>query len=154
MGWNEDTRRLFVQTYSLDAPLDEEYAARHLATCFQTWHQFLAGRRPVVSDPSGVLGTALQRPSAVDVVPVTTPEARFSLPQPLGAKLLGAFVDADFPETRVDAGWLATYLAVERVVAFRGGAVRRVRRRIGVADVRSAASDFAMNYLRGLGCAQ
>jgi hypothetical protein len=155
MGWITDVHRQKIEQYSLPASADEAYLARHLSTCFQTWETFLSGSRPVAPDPPDVrvLRKVMETPSDMDLLPLSTPEARFSLPQEVGQALMAVFVDADFPDTRpAYEGWLDTYLVLRRIVESRDRkGFRSVRRMKRGADLVQAASNFTRERLRASG---
>ena len=151
LGWSDEVASEKIARYSLAAPNDESYLARHLATCFQTWEQFLSGKRPLAPDPdeARVLGWALDAPADVDLAPLTTPEARFLEPQPVGETLLAVFVDADFPDSGPrSADWRRTYTVLRRIVEQRKPARFEAKRRMkpGPALARAAAS-FVLEHL-------
>jgi hypothetical protein len=149
-GWSDARRVAMIATYSLGAPEDERYLAAHLATCFQKWDTFLSGGRPIAPDPEGVLAPALHQPAHVDTAPLTTPEARFDTDVTLGARLLAAFVDADYPgrEGPDAADWRKTFTVIRRVLEKHGRHFEAWRRYQSGDDIRTSAAVFIRDWLR------
>lgn len=149
IGCDEENQARLIAEYSIAAPDDEEYLAHYLGRCFDHLHHWLEGRPPTGSDVLGVL-EALKRNPGDDVYPMTTPEARYkrAVELPSGL-LLAAFADADYPVGRPDEEeWGKTYRILERYLDDR---FVRLRRRVGVTDIRSEAYRFVRDHLEGEG---
>ena len=142
-----------IAEYSLVAPLDRDYLASHLATCFQEWERFLSGGRPEETDPRGVFRKARSAPSGEDFTWLTTPEARFDQDVLLGEHLLAVFVDADFPSRANDRDWLRTYTVLQRVARVRQAEFVSIRRSVGAVNYPQYASDFVRRRMRASGYA-
>ncbi|WP_199745978.1 hypothetical protein [Corallococcus sp. AB030] len=157
MSWAPERHQEKIAQYSLPAAADETYLAKHLATCFQTWSRFLAGERPVAADAAdiGVLRKVMSAPAQQDVLPLTTPEARYSSALDVGPKLMAVFVDADYPSTRsseINTAWLETYTVLRRIVERRNeDGFHSLRRMARGRDLVQAAATFTKEYLYELG---
>ncbi|HCF56867.1 MAG TPA: hypothetical protein DFS52_02585 [Myxococcales bacterium] len=151
LRWSPEVASEKIARFSLSAPDDETYLARHLATCFQSWERFLARERPLAPDTleARVLGWALEAPADVDVTALTTPEARFLESQTLGETLLAVFVDADFPDlSPASSDWRNTYAVLRRIVERRKPAVFKPLRRMKPGpSLAQAATSFVLERL-------
>jgi hypothetical protein len=150
-GWKSNPERHaeMIARYWLGAPEDEQYLAAHLATCFQQWDVFLSGERPVQVDSARVLANPLRGAKDEDLVPLTTPEARFDSALVLGEKLLAGFVDADYPERGPQTAlWRETFLVLQRVLEKHGRPFHSWRRYKSREDIRGFAATFVRNWLR------
>jgi hypothetical protein len=155
MGWSTSVHRQKIEQYSLPAPEDERYLARHLATCFQIWETFLSGNRPIAPDPADVrvLRSVMDAPPDRDLVPLSTPEARFSSSQEVAQGLLAIFVDADYPDTSEEhEDWLKTYTVLRRIVERKNkNGFKSLRRMKKDPSILHAAYAFTRDMLRAQG---
>ena len=151
LGLAAGSHEALIAEYSLVAPLDQDYLASHLATCFQEWEQFLSGNRPKESDPRGVLRRAISAPQGEDYTWLTTPEARFEQDLLLGDQLLAVFVDADFPSGANAKEWRRTYTVLQRIAANRKAEFVSIRRTVGAVNYRQYTSELVRRRMRDLG---
>jgi len=143
-----------IAEHSIPAPDDETYLAHYLARCFDSLHMWLDGQRPTGLDVLGVLGMLRnhdynagrgQSGTDEDMLPATTPEARFTANVDLSSLLLAAFVNVDYPIGRADEdGWAKTYRALEGLL---GDDFYRLRGDVGIPDLRGAAYRFVRRHL-------
>jgi hypothetical protein len=149
-----ESHEALIAEYSLVAPLDQNYLASHLATCFQEWERFLSGDRPKEIDPRGVFHRAISAPQGEETTWLTTPEARFEQDLFLGDQLLAVFVDADSPTfSPGDKEWRRTFQVLRRVAANRGAEYVPIQRSIGAANYQRHTSELVRRRMRASGYA-
>lgn len=145
LGCDAATHARHITERSIAAPDDEPYLAHYLARGFDDLYTWLGGQRPTGSDVLGVFDALRRQGDHEDLVPMTTPEARYEVGLDLSSLLLAAFVDADYPVGRPDErGWAETFGALEVLL---GDDFHRLRRGAGAPDLRGAAYRFVRGHL-------
>ena len=135
-----------VAHYTLPAPCETAYLARHFATCFDSVSAFIRGDGPTRPDPAGVFRTCVQ--AGRSQPELHTPEVTFRESVPADADtLLAVFANA----AQLGETWKRTL-----------GALRRLCQRCrapyvpdpGPGGVRQAVSNFIVGRLaeEGLTC--
>lgn len=120
----------WLEYWTLDAALDEQYLALHLATIFQSWQRYLASpfSPPLERDPAGVC----ERGSRKDWM--VTPEARFDRSISMDDLLLAALVDVDHADFDLPE-WRSTIGRLSACARTRDASFRRLSRNRGSLDL-------------------
>jgi hypothetical protein len=92
-------------------------------------------------------------PPDLDLVPLSTPEARFSAPQEVARGLMAVFVDADYPDTSDEhEDWLKTYMVLRRIVERKNkNGFKSLRRMKRDPSLLQSAYAFTRDLLRAQG---